>query len=88
MSKIFNKKLYIITDNFYPKKLSKYNCYTLSNINVKCLNNKVLVFNNRTIANRYLTLKDKDVGYDVKSIEDDDLHMICKCFDLTPTYMK
>lgn len=88
MSKIFHGNFYIITDNFYPKKLSSYKCHTLSNINVKCLNNEVLVFNNRNIANRYLSLNDKNVGYHVEFIEYDDLKMICECFDLIPTYVK
>lgn len=87
MSKTLNGRFYIITDNFYPKKLSKYSCSTLSNINIKCSDNEPLVFNNRTIAHRYLSLKDKDLGYHVEFVKDDDLKMICKCFDLLPTYV-
>lgn len=87
MSKTLNGRLYIITDNFYPKKLSKYSCSTLTNVNIKCLNNEVLVFSNLTIANRYLSLKDKDIGYHIEAVKDDDLKMLCKCFDLLPTYV-
>ena len=87
MSKVLNVKLYIITDNFYPKKLSKYNCYTLTNVNVKHLNNEVLVFNNQNTANRYLSLNDKDMGYHVECVTVDDLNTISKCFDLLPIYL-
>ena len=87
MSKTLNGRLYIITDNFYPKKFSKYQCSTLSNINIKCSNNEMFVFNNPTIAHRYLSLKDKSIGYHVESVKYDDLMMICACFDLLPTYV-
>ena len=87
MSKALNGKLYIITDNFYPKRISKYNCYTLTNVNVKRLNNDVLVFHNQITANRYLSLKDKDMGYHVECIEIDDLNKLSKCFDLLPIYL-
>jgi hypothetical protein len=87
MSKTLNGRLYIITDNFYPKRFSKYNCSTLSNVNIKCLNNKMLVFNNSKKAYRYLSLTDKDLGYHIEYVKHDDLMMICKCFDLLPTYV-
>lgn len=87
MSNTVNGRLYIITDNFYPRKFSKYNCSTLSNVNIKCSNNEMFVFNNTTIAHRYLSLKDKDLGYHVEYVKHDDLMMICKCFDLLPTYV-
>ena len=87
MSKTLNAKLYIITDNFYSKKLSNYSCATLSNINIKSLNNEVLVFSNQATANRYLSLKDRHIGYHIESIKNEDLKFLCKCFNLLPNYV-
>ena len=47
----------------------------------------MLVFNNSKKAYRYLSLTDKDLGYHIEYVKHDDLMMICKCFDLLPTYV-
>lgn len=81
-------KQFIITDSFYPKKLSKYECHTLSNINVKCNeDNKMFVFLNKTRAQRYLSISDEQKKYVIKSVDDEEVRMICKCFDLLPIYV-
>jgi hypothetical protein len=79
-------KMYIISDNFYPKKLTKYSCYTLTNIKVKTtLSNELLVFRNRRTANIQLKLTDYE-GYTVQSIDTDELTTLCDCFDLKLKY--
>ena len=87
MSITLNNKLFIITDNFYPKKICNYDCYTLTNVNFKCKDNDVFVFKDRKTANRFLSVTDKSKNYHVKSIDDDDLENICNCFNLMPIYV-
>jgi hypothetical protein len=78
--------MYIISDNFYPKKLTKYSCYTLTNIKVKTTSsNELLVFHNRRTANIQLKLYDYE-GYMVHSIDADELTTLCGCFDLKLKY--
>ena len=79
---IHQGKVYIITDNFYPKKLNNYSCFTLTNINIKTTkNNDICVFSTKQSAiNTLATCQYK--GYEVHSIDHEELEKICDCFDL------
>jgi hypothetical protein len=81
-------KVFIISDNFYPKKLTKYSCYTLTNIKVKTTTtNEIKVFRNRESANVELALyKCEYGGYNVHSINVVELQMLCDCFDMKMMY--
>jgi len=81
-------KVFIISDNFYPKKLTNYSCYTLTNIKVKTTTaNEIKVFRNRDSANVELALYECEYGgYKVHSINVVELHMLCDCFDMKMMY--
>lgn len=81
-------KVFIISDNFYPKKLTNYSCYTLTNIRVKTTPaNEIKVFKNKQAANMELVLCEYEYGgYKVHSIDDDELHRLCGCFDMKMMY--
>lgn len=74
---------YIISDNFYPKKLTKYACHTLTNINLyeTPKTGKVLVFQNKAQALKHLNKIDSIVKYDVHPINKDELKKLKNCFN-------
>lgn len=75
-------KVYIISDNFYPKKLNNYSCYTLTNIQVKTTRkNEIIVFSDRQSADSKLELCDYE-GYRVHSVDQYELRALCSCFDM------
>ena len=79
-------QIYIISDNFYPKKLTNYSCYTLTNIKVKTTTtNEIKVFRNKQSAKIELALCEYG-GYKVHSIDEDELQRLCKCFDMKLKY--
>lgn len=79
-------QIYIISDNFYPKKLTNYSCYTLTNIKVKTTTaNEIKVFKNKQAANMELALCEYG-GYKVHSVDADELQRLCKCFDMKLMY--
>ena len=79
-------KFYIISDNFYPKKLNDYTCHTLTNIKVKTTRmNEIIVFSTRKSANTKLESCGYE-GYEVHSIYHDELKTLCDCFDMKMKY--
>lgn len=79
-------KGYIISDNFYPKKLTKYTCPTLTNINIYETpnTNKTLVFTKRSHAKTYLSNVSKlstNLKYNIYPINKDELEKLKMCFN-------
>ena len=86
MSTVVCKSYYIITDNKMNKKLSKYSCPTLTNLNYK-VNNKdrLMVFYNKDDAKNHIKLCGDDVTkkyFDAHSVDMIDIQKLADCFDL------
>tara|TARA_Y100000401_G_C8153457_1_gene140730 strand:- start:1 stop:228 length:228 start_codon:yes stop_codon:yes gene_type:complete len=68
------------------KKLSKYSCPTLTNLNYK-LNDedRLMVFYNKDDAKHHIKFCEDDLikkSFDVHSVDMSDIHKLAECFDL------
>ncbi len=85
MASIVCKTYYIISDNKMNKKLSKYTCPTLANLNYKVNeSDRLMVFYNKDDATQHIRFCGDDLigKYFAHSVDMGDIQKLSDCFNL------